>query len=425
MEQAYSEPVTVYFARMLQMDFGLVPVFTVLPDGVQRERAALEVVLKGPPAGSGLRSLFPPQTRVLGLTVADGLATVDFSAEIMTGPWGSAAEALALGSIVNTLTRLPGIDRVWILVEGQAPGSLGGHVDISEPLRYNPDMLALPLTDVTGHWAAGHIHAMYLADIVSGYPAGDYRPEQNVTREEFIKLIVLTAGLEPADPEQPTFPDVGKDRWSSGVVEAAVAAGILNPSDYGANLRPAERIGRREMAMLLVRATGAEALATSLTGAELPFTDLETEPGWGRGYIAAAVKLGLMNGFPDATFQPGAFTRRGEVATVLGRYLKVGEEEIRLVYPAEGSQVRAGDGVLVLGVARVFESTLQVRVRAASGGDVIAQTYTMTTAAGWGIYGALLPAPGTPGEFVVEAYEQSAKDGSEINLVERRLLTVP
>lgn len=425
-EQPMSEPLTVYYVRSLPTDMGLVPVNVPAPEGTAPERAALDLLIKGPPAGSGLTGLIPPQTRLLSLTIADGLATVDFSQEIMTGSWGSTGEALCLGSIVNTLTGFIHIDRVWILVEGQAPGSLGGHVDITEPLKYNPAALALPLTDVTGHWAAGHIHAMYLAGIVSGYPEGDYRPERHVTREEFAKLVVLTAGIAPIYPEQASFADVGKDRWSYGVIEAAVAAGILRPSDYGANLRPADLLGRREMATLLVRAAGEEALATSLTGAELPFTDLETQPGWARGYIAAATQLGLMNGFPDGTFRPAALTKRGEVATVLGRYLKIGEKEIRVVYPSEGSQVKAGDQVLVLGVARVFEATLQVRVRDGAG-KAVAQTYTMTTAGApeWGVYAAMLPAPAAPGEFTVEAYELSAMDGSEINVVERHMVKLP
>ncbi len=430
-EGTVSEPVTLYFARMLPVDMGLVPVAAILPEGTAApERAALELVIKGPPAGSGLQGLIPAGTRVLSLTVADGLATVDFSAEIMTGSWGSLGEALALGSIVNTLTGFPGIDRVWILVDGRLPGSLGGHIDITAPLKYSPAVLALPLADVTEHWAGGHIHAMYLAGIVSGYPEGDYRPERNVTREEFVKLLVLTAGLAETFPEQPTFADVGRDRWSFGFVESAVAAGILRPADYGgAGLRPGDFLGRREMAMLLVRAAGQEAWATLLAGqagAASQFSDLATQPGWARGYIAAAVQLGLMNGFPDGTFRPAALTKRGEVATVLGRYLKMGDGQIRIVYPADGARVKAGDPVTVLGIGRVFEATLQVRVRSGAGA-VVAQTYTMSTAGApeWGIYGVMLPAPAEAGPFTVEAYEISMKDGSEINLVRRELTRLP
>jgi hypothetical protein len=390
------------------------------------ERGALEQLIKGPPAGSGLDGMLPEGTRVLGLEIAGGLATVNFSRELLEQSYGSMGEALLLGSIVNTLTRFPSIERVWILVEGQAPGSLGGHVDITEPLRHNPNVvLSLGFDDVRGHWAEGYVHAFYFTGMVDGYPDGTFLPERILTREEFVKLLVLAAGHDPVSPGSATFADVDQYRWSYGYVEAGVEAGIVRPQDYGSNFDPAARLSRREMAVLLVRAAGQDALASSLTSAELPYNDLSGLPGWARGYVAAATQLGLMNGYPDGSFRPSETSKRSEAMTVLSRFLHMSGGPIFMVTPRDGAVV--GDSVLVVGVAQVFEATVQVRVRTAGGGTY-AGLYTMATngAPEYGIYAALLPTPEGPGEnLLVEAYEISAKDGSEVHVVSRQVQRGP
>jgi hypothetical protein len=260
---------------------------------------------------------------------------------------------------------------------------------------------------------------------VSGYPDAGYLPERNVSREEFVKMLVTAAGLEPRQATTPTFQDVATARWSSGVIEAAVTAGIVMPSDYGLTFAPETPIGRREMATMLIRAAGQEALATSLVNAPLPYTDIVDVPVWAHGYIAAATQLGLMQGYPDGTFGSDRLTRRSETASVINRFLAMGEGQIRMVGPRKDAQIPAGQ-VLVWGVARVFEATVQARVLD-GGGAKVAEVYCTATegAPGWGIFGALLPTPLLPGGFSVQAFEYSAKDGSEINMVVRQLVRLP
>jgi hypothetical protein len=425
-----AEPVIIYYSIWLPHTVGLVPVHVRPPVGVQQPLPlwALQLLIDGPPAGSGLSRTLPQETQVLALDVVDGQATVDFSGEIMNNSYGSSGEALMLGSIVNTLTAFPEIDSVWILVDGQPPGSLGGHIDISEPLPYNPhSVYRRGLPDVTGHWAEGHITAFCLTGIISGYPEGDFRPEQTVTREEFIKMLVLTQGLSPLTPtSQATFADVPSDRWSSGHIEAAVAAGIIVASDYGQNLGPAVPPSRREMAVMLVRATGNEALAESLRDAPLNYTDTADLPPWARGYVAAVTQLGLMRGYPDGTFMPQATVKRSEAVTTLSRLTSLSEGRVVIVLPGTGQLV--GGQILVLGAAQVFEATVMVRVKSPDG-TLFAETYATATDGGpnWGVFGAILPAPVTAADevFTVEAYESSAEDGSEVQLTSRQVKRAP
>lgn len=426
------QQITVYYGLSLPRQFVMMPVTTTAPEGMTPERGALQRLIEGPPAGTGLFCSIPKTTRVLGLDMAGDLATVNFSADILQANVGASTEGLLLASIADTLTQFPGIERVAILVEGKPAGSLGGHIEITEPLRRNMTMLhRKPFSDTAGHWAEGYVSAFHLTGIIDGYPEGDFRPEGSVTREEFVKMLVLAASLQPLTAAglsaQPTFADVPSSRWSSGYIEAAVKAGIVRAADYGATFNPQALLTRREMAALMVRAAGQEALATSLAaklgpaGATLPYTDLTGLPGWAAGFIAAAAQLHLVKGYPDATFRPAATIKRSEAATVLARLMSMGEGPVFMVQPRAGQTI-GGDNVVVMGVASVFEAALSVRVKDAAG-NVLSTTGTTATEGGpgWGVYAVLVPAPAAAGSFTVEAFTTSAKDGSEMGLVSRQL----
>jgi spore germination protein GerM len=112
--------------------------------------SVVEELVKG--SQGGLGATLAPETRVLHVFVsARGVAYVDLSKEATAGlPGGSEAELLTVYSVVNSLAaNFPAIKRVQILIEDRPVATLGGHVDLTRPLR--PDMTLLasaPLTPV-------------------------------------------------------------------------------------------------------------------------------------------------------------------------------------------------------------------------------------------------------------------------------------
>lgn len=80
-------------------------------------------------------SPLPAGTRLLSVRLADGLATVDFAHELrdnFTG--GDSAETRAVNSVLKTLGQFPTITRVQLLVEGKPIDSLGGLLELTNPL---------------------------------------------------------------------------------------------------------------------------------------------------------------------------------------------------------------------------------------------------------------------------------------------------
>lgn len=106
---------------------------------------AVQAVMAGPRADEpGLSGIFPEPVRLLGVSVDGNVAAVDFSAELRDFRSGSAGEIMLIYSVVNTLTEWPGIEAVRFLVAGEPIDTLG-HLDLTEPVRRNPDLIQEPI----------------------------------------------------------------------------------------------------------------------------------------------------------------------------------------------------------------------------------------------------------------------------------------
>lgn len=94
------------------------------------------------PSSSENWSTIPEGTKVRSIHFANGIARIDFSPEIVRNfCGGSAGELLLVGSIVNTLTEIRGVEKVRIMVNGRPIESIGGHVDLSEPIGRMNELL--------------------------------------------------------------------------------------------------------------------------------------------------------------------------------------------------------------------------------------------------------------------------------------------
>ena len=80
-------------------------------------------------------NVIPKKAKLRSVSVKDGIATADFSKELQQNfSGGSTGEEMLVGSIVNTLTEFPEVQKVRILIDGAPVETLSGHMDLSEPL---------------------------------------------------------------------------------------------------------------------------------------------------------------------------------------------------------------------------------------------------------------------------------------------------
>ena len=80
-------------------------------------------------------SPLPAGTKLYGVQVVEGLATVNFSRELRDNfHGGDSEEASAVSAILTAAGRDLDVKRVQILVEGRPVDSLGGLIETSQPL---------------------------------------------------------------------------------------------------------------------------------------------------------------------------------------------------------------------------------------------------------------------------------------------------
>lgn len=119
---------------------------------------------------------------------------------------------------------------------------------------------------------------------------------------------------EPVNPTQPKpatgFADLANAEWSREAVEYLADKGVISGKDAG-TFAPNDAVTREEGAKIII---GAFDL---LKEANCEFTDVSADR-WSYAYIAAAVELGIINGYGDS-FGPTDTMTREQAATIIYR----------------------------------------------------------------------------------------------------------
>ena len=98
-----------------------------VPAAVNIGNVAISTLILNRSGSDGsLRNLIPEGTEVRGLTIADGIATIDLSEEF-AAPGGSLEEKARLAQVVFTLTQFPTVKGVNLEIEGEPITNYGSH----------------------------------------------------------------------------------------------------------------------------------------------------------------------------------------------------------------------------------------------------------------------------------------------------------
>ena len=76
-----------------------------------------------------------------------------------------------------------------------------------------------PFTDLTGsHWAYSYIISAYVKGWISGYPDGEFKPQNGISRAEVVKIVncMLGRGIKLADlpADLPSYADLASSHWA-------------------------------------------------------------------------------------------------------------------------------------------------------------------------------------------------------------------
>ena len=134
--EAQTMEIAVFYLKDKDNNMYLVREVHTVPKSEGIAVVALNELISGTPLTEGAFKVLPADTKILGISIKDGLATVDFSPEVLNANVGAYAEVLGIASIVNTLTEFPTIQKVQFTVEGSAEKAAywWGHVGLEGQL---------------------------------------------------------------------------------------------------------------------------------------------------------------------------------------------------------------------------------------------------------------------------------------------------
>ncbi|MFZ5643694.1 MAG: S-layer homology domain-containing protein, partial [Bacillota bacterium] len=168
------------------------------------------------------------------------------------------------------------------------------------------------LADTAKHWAEKSIRTMEKAGFVSGYPDGSFRPDEIITRGEFLSILVRVLGLKQEAGK--VFTDTSS-HWARDVISTAYNNGMI--IGYGENISGVDDpVTREQMAVML---TAALKLKADQGEGNETFADKASISPWAAPAIGTLVNRGIMSGYPDGTFRPQSPATRAEALTVTVR----------------------------------------------------------------------------------------------------------
>jgi hypothetical protein len=174
---------------------------------------------------------------------------------------------------------------------------------------------ATEFSDISKHWGRSSIINAVAKGYVSGYPDGTFQPNNQVTRAEFIKMIVDDLGLTHS---------IDNKVWYQPYVDTAVNSGIHVTDDFNEYNKPITRLEiTRLISRALVRNEDYKAYYDSFKGlynGDLPFVDYRDFKQEELPYLALAFGARIISGYPDLSFGMDKQATRAEAVVMLGNF---------------------------------------------------------------------------------------------------------
>ena len=162
---------------------------------------------------------------------------------------------------------------------------------------------------------------------IIGYPDGEVKPEGNITRAEVATIFFRLLTDETRDEywsKTNSYTDVPADSWFNNAISTLSSMGIIDGYADG-SFRPDAPITRAEFTKIAVSFFEYADYVYENT-----FTDVRSGS-WYTQFIAAAVEIGLIEGYPDGTFRPDNYITRAEACTIVNRTLNRAPDEDHLL----------------------------------------------------------------------------------------------
>lgn len=211
---------------------------------------------------------------------------------------------------------------------GGGGGSTGSHkteyVDTSVTGKDNEKTEKDPAVDnaqlftdlPTDHWCYEAVRYLKAKNSISGYDDGSFKPNNSVTRAEFIKMLVgmFASDTELTEDFVSQFEDLNGDEWYYESLAKAEQIGILQGADGKCN--PGGNITRQEIAVITYRMIEQLGKTINRDSTIEKFADENEIAEWASAIVLKMQAAGIING-TDGKFMPNGEATRTMAAQIL------------------------------------------------------------------------------------------------------------
>ena len=170
-------------------------------------------------------------------------------------------------------------------------------------------------TDVKQGWAKEAIDALAARGIVQGVGEGSFNPNGNVTRAEFITMLINAFQLSD-EHATASFSDVNDGAWYSASIATAQKLGIVNGKPDG-SFGVHDNISREDMAVMVYKAMMVKQLELATGEGAAAFDDQASIAAYAQQAVSAMQAEGIIKGMGNGKFAPKQHATRAQAAMII------------------------------------------------------------------------------------------------------------
>ena len=204
---------------------------------------------------------------------------------------------------------------------GSSRSSSGsGTVSIPVPIQNNSsDIAKQSFTDLDGaSWVKNIVEKLAADKIINGRADGIFAPNEGVTREEFVKMLMAAMRLTGIEAEN-KYSDISESDWFCAPVAAATRAKIVSGISNGV-FGVGRNITRQDAAVILKRALDFRGVVLVPNSTE-QFADVKSVSDYASESVEKLSSAGIINGYGDNTFRPHGSITRAEAAKLIYEFM--------------------------------------------------------------------------------------------------------
>lgn len=188
-------------------------------------------------------------------------------------------------------------------------------------LIWNP----LEFPDVAKHWGKPDVNDMGSRLVVSGTKEAVFEPQRAITRAEFTAMLARALGIVTHGEQPVTFSDVSAGGWYGLELQVAIENGLITGYPDG-TFRPDNNISRQEAMAIVSRALSITELKSSRSEEQTQqllksFADSASVAGWAVANVKQNLAAGIILGRDEQRLAPNENITRAEASAAIRRLL--------------------------------------------------------------------------------------------------------